>query len=363
MSEKRIGVLGGNGNIGKLLIGYLNEQNYKLSVANRRKKVDYINQSIFDVRDEKNLERFISDNDIIVNCIGPSFHYSEYILKNTLKHSKIYIDPFGDDYILKDIRRINTSKVVISSGDYPGFTGVLPCWIKEKYFDTLENISISYKAGGNITATGLFDLLMSSYVGFGKSNYYYKNGRYERTNSTTKKRYSKFINKFLYEEEYVNKEAIDVSNKLGIREMHFKNMNVEKSDHVLFGNMYFDMLSKKNFSEKISLLQHHATMFNNSNDNTENTLYYIEARGNKDKNKQFIAMEILCKDSSAISAYMLYKSIEAVINLDLAYGKYRPFEILNSDDLIKNMIKRELILEIYEDYDISEISESETGTI
>lgn len=350
MNQFKVGVLGGSGEIAKKLCYHLNKNKIKYSISSRRKedKTRYgLSISYFDIEDESALEKFILKNDIIVNCIGPTFVYGRFILNKVAKSKKIYIDPFGDKFILDEDVSYD-SPIIISSGDCPGFAGVLCHWIKNEFFDKINTITICYRAGGSISKSGLFDLLMSSNMRFGLLNCYYKNGLYEKSIKSEAKRFSFLLNKENYEYEYITNEMFDVANYLDVDEIHFNNMYASKEEYNGLKKIYLEIVNcscdfkkvktSKEFSNNLKLL-------NQNSD--ESTFYYIEGAGYKDGMSFIVNTELLCDASSSISSYVLYKCIEQLMYLKIEKGIYRPFHILNSKEMIMDMLNAGIIKKIY----------------
>lgn len=348
----RIGVLGSNGKIGAKLCNFLDRNNISFIKASRSGKKTLEGHFIFDIYNGCEFELFLKSVDIVVNCIGPTFHYGKFIAEKIISHNKIYIDVFGDEFVCGNIQDNIDSVVVISAGDCPGFSGIIPFWVKKKYYDKISNMEISYFCGGAVTTSGLFDILMSTDMGYGFVSTYYKLGQYIKENNSFMTKYLNCFDRDFYCKPFINNEIVDVANVLDIDEIHFNNLYYDEMRYLSLRDIYSE-LSERNISwkEAKNVLTNKLDSINDLN--FDGTLYKIEAEGKKSGRDRTLTLEITATESSTISAYILYKVIEQLLSdYKLDAGKIRPFELIDSETIFREMIELGIIENISENKDI-----------
>ena len=179
---KTIGILGGTGEIGKRVVKLLENQ-YELFVSYHSAKppVTAQNQYIqLDVDISDDLEAFCSQCSIIVNCAGASFVNGEKIARVAAKYHIPVVDPSGESFLedrIADIR--NESVYVLSSGFFPGMTGLLMKYLCEslKSVDCIMGLSITNEIPSR---SAIKDFILTNTAGFGTALNYYENGELKR---------------------------------------------------------------------------------------------------------------------------------------------------------------------------------------
>ena len=346
--DYRIGILGSNGKVGVKLCNYLEKKGINFVKASRSDKKTLDGQCIFDIYNKHDFETFLKNVDIVVNCIGPTFYYGQFIAEKVIKHNKIYIDVFGDEFILRNIQSDINSLIVISAGDCPGFSGIISCWIKKRYFSKISKIDMSYFSGGEITASGLLDILISVNMGYGQISHYYKSKRYKREKNYITKKYIEYLDRGFYCNGFISNEMVDVSNFLNIDEMHFNNLYSSEEEYLLLKDIYYKLPVKDNCWENVKgILTNEFSYINNSN--FDGSLYKIEVEGEKNGKNKALTLEIILENSYTISAYILYKIIQEILySSKLNIGILRPFELIDSEVIFSEMTKLRLINDILE---------------
>lgn len=346
----RIGVLGSNGKIGTQLCDFLYKNGISFIKASRSGEKTFENHFIFDIYNDYEFELFLKNVDIVVNCIGPTFHYGKFIAEKIISHNKIYIDAFGDEFVCRNMQ--TNSVVVISAGDCPGFSGIIPFWIKKKYYDNISKLELSYFCGGKITASGLFDILMSADMGYGFASTYYKFGQYIKENNNSMTKYLSYFDRNFYCKSFINNEIVDVAKNLDIYEVHFNNLYYDDNKYFSLRDIYTE-LSEKSISWKDAkdILINKLDSLNNLD--FDGTLYKIEVEGQKSGRDRILTLEITATESYTISAYILYRVIEELfVDSKLDAGKFRPFELIDPEMIFREMIELGIIEKIYENKDI-----------
>ena len=227
-----------------------------------------------------------------------------------------------------------------------------PFWVKKKYYDKISKMELSYFCGGDVTASGLFDILMSIDMGYGSVSTYYKFGQYIKENNSSMTKYLSYFDKNFYCKPFVNNEIVDVANTLDIDEVHFNNLYYDEKRYLSLKDIHTE-LSEKNISWKDakSILTNKLDSINNSD--FDGTLYKIEIEGKKSGRDRLLTLEITATESYTISAYILYKVIEELFrDYKLDAGKIRPFELIDSEMIFREMIEHGMIKNISKNKDI-----------
>lgn len=179
---KKVGILGGTGEIGKRVVKLLENQ-YELLVSYHSVKpsVTAHNQYIqLDVDISDDLENFCSQCSIIVNCAGASFVNGEKIARAAAKYHIPVVDPSGEAFLEDRIADIeNESVYVLSSGFFPGMTGLLMKYLCEslKSVDCIMGLSITNEIPSR---SAIKDFILTNTAGFGTALNYYENGELKR---------------------------------------------------------------------------------------------------------------------------------------------------------------------------------------
>ncbi|MCR8746649.1 saccharopine dehydrogenase NADP-binding domain-containing protein [Romboutsia lituseburensis] len=343
--EKVIGIIGSTGLLGQSIINFMKDKYTLIGLDRIKTKEDkkLYKEYVFDLNCEEKLTDFIKECDIVVNCSGPSYFIKDKVLKICIKLEKDYIDPFGSLDLIKNssYEKLN-SRVLIWCGDYPGFTGIIPYWVKSEVLDSIDYLEINRGSNEKISASAVCDLLLSSNMNFGKANYYLDNNILTYNKSKIKKEYSRHIGKNLYIAEFINKEILEVSKKLKIKTAHFGNIFFDKKDIEFINEAYFEMsLSKK--ENLLSVSKSIANRFNINKTEESETLFIVRVCGIKKGYNRKREIIISSKKSYDVSAYIIKKCIDNIIDKKFEYGVYRPFEILNAKELVDNMLEVNII--------------------
>lgn len=369
MTKPIIGIIGSTGLLGNKLIDFLTSKTYQIKGAHRNKdtkKVIEYDEYIFDISNLRYLDNFVKECDIVVNCSGPSFHVRDSVLKIAIKYQKDYIDPFGDEFILKNIKEQNipiNSRIIISCGDYPGFTGIIPFWLKSIYFDSIDYIEINFGTNEKVSSSGLCDLLLSNAMGFGKANYFYKNERLFYNGGKIKKKYNSYLNKNIFISEFINNEIINASEKINIKESHFGNIYFYEDDIKEMQNVYFNIVESPSIDDMLFQARKASEILNNREKGNIIKIYNVCADGIKNKIKKQEKFDIISKSSVDISSFMMKESIDLLRSDDIKNGIYRPFDLFNAISIVNKMIRNSLILEINYYNEKSSYSKLEIGEI
>lgn len=343
--KKVIGIIGSTGLLGQSIINFMKDEYILIGLHRTKSKADkkLYKEYIFDLNNEKELTSFIKKCDIVVNCSGPSYFIKDSVLKICIKLEKDYIDPFGSmDLIKNNSYKTLNSRVLIWCGDYPGFTGIIPYWIESEILDSIDYLEINRGSNEKISSCAVCDLLLSSNMNFGKVNYYLDNDILTYNKSKVKEDYINCIGKKLYISEFINEEILEISKKLNINTVHFGNVFFNAKDIELINAAYFELVLAKK-EDLLSISKSIANKFNLNKTEDSETLFIIRVCGIKKSYNTKVEIIIRAKKSYDLSAYIIKKCIDNIINKESVYGVYRPFEILNAKELVSSMLEANII--------------------
>ena len=176
--KKLVGIIGGTGKIGQKVCEKLVPQ-YDVRLGQRHMMQSDSVASIYkfvDLQQPSSLYDFYEKCDLIVNCAGPSYIYSNIAMKIANNMKIPYVDVFGSRFYSTKAVSISTINV-LSAGCYPGFTGILPVGFLEGKMDeviTLKEIVGGRELGSLVACQ---DVIMSAIKNYGKVNMYMDTGQ------------------------------------------------------------------------------------------------------------------------------------------------------------------------------------------
>ena len=323
----KVGILGANGNIGSMLLKLISAENSLVVFTGCRSNLPHSKNHIcLDVNNLNELENFIEPLDVIVNCIGPSYVYSEYISSVVNRFNKKLIDPFGANITLKNI----SNPCIIFSGDFPGFTGMILKYISN-YFDLVSECDFYYKVIGEFSISAFSDFIDSVIHGFGKSGYYYKDGTFVKAPSNMQK--CEFIDKNAVVLDFFNEEFYRIAKELEIKKLSFKNIyESEKLVHEL-GEIITNKILDNNFS-----LQEVISKNQISSKNMKSVSYFVKALGIKNNIHTTCSLTIKASSSELISAHVLKECLFLISNIDCANRLYEPHMLIDINSFIEKLV-------------------------
>ncbi len=150
-------VLGGYGNVGKIVVEDLIQSGFEVAVAGRdEKKIDtfieylksnLVKKEVIDFKDTKKLEDTIKNYDTVVNCLEYSFN--EIVFDACINSKRNYVD-LGDDY--EGIKKSRSKdgifkelgiRACLGAGSAPGIVNVFVKHIAKKK-EKVETLTISF---------------------------------------------------------------------------------------------------------------------------------------------------------------------------------------------------------------------------
>ena len=234
-SKKKIGIIGYGGRMGKYLIEAI-EDRYFLRLGQRHIDNEYTvgdkEYMRVDIFDSQSLSRFAEGLDILVNCAGPSYKIGAAAAKAVYGTDTVYIDAFGGSAAERGIDA-EKGTFILSAGSFPGFSGVLPIYMADRYFDRVESLTMLSENNEESSYGAVYDLVMSSVDGFGKGGYMYSDGDIIKCTDTVSE-YECFEEACGFA-DYINDETIGAAEYIGASSARWLNVQStqEQSDVIM----------------------------------------------------------------------------------------------------------------------------------
>ena len=366
MSDKKIGVLGGSGEIGKRCVNILTEKGYTVMASYRTRKPMENNENVYvqlDICNENELCMFLANCDVVINCAGASFINGEKIARTAAKMKIPLVDPSGESFLEERIKDIQKDNVfVLSSGCFPGMTGVLLNFLCSQFDDvkSLSGMSISTEIPSQ---SAIEDFILTNIAGFGQPLKYYNNGEYVRDEQ------------IFY--EIVRNSEFKLQNYYTVElERVVKKYRPEKANwyNVLFAEEIMKKMqeavvqfSARGYSDEFRRIvaEIKKIFADNVKNNEAFNFLKVEANGTKNGSVTGRKIEILNDSSSQISALIASHASIELLNKKIVPGIYYATDIIEGDIVLGDLPKLNIDLNISE-YVMQEESfddEFEEGTI
>lgn len=347
--DKRIGILGYNGEIGRIVVNLLKNK-YILRCGGRnlnsvdRIKSNNIEYIKVDIYDEKELHNFILGCDLIINCAGPSYFLSKIVAKEVEKQNLIYVDVFGVDILSNNLKK-SSLKAVIGTGNYPGLSGLIPVWIRDINKDCIIN-SITVYAGGkeNVTTIACIDVLISILKCFGRTNRYLSKGKIQMSTNIHNKDVPTCFPNNSFITSYLTTELIKVGKKINVKELHWFNVYVNSLYEISMRKAMAKLISAKTEKEIYTIAEQLKKDIKKEKDCSQNWYkYFIEI------NKRYHGeekIEIQCGDTYKINGILTVMCAEELLNNNFDNNIYWPFDILDSKKVMSTLISEGVVKNI-----------------
>ena len=356
--KKLVGIIGGTGKIGQKVCEKLVPQ-YDVRLGQRHMMQSDSVASIYkfvDLQQPSSLYDFYEKCDLIVNCAGPSYIYSNIAMKIANNMKIPYVDVFGSRFYSTKAVSISTINV-LSAGCYPGFTGILPVGFLEGKMDeviTLKEIVGGRELGSLVACQ---DVIMSAIKNYGKVNMYMDTGQMTYNNLLEKDIKGGFPENVSLR-LYFTEEFDMLCKKYKIPQAYFYNAVVdEEIDKAL--SMACVKLSHE-CDESVLVLEAKKISALQENLVRERGNWYgmqLEADGIYNGKKKTISVYVKVFNTSLLSAGIAVEVIKSILSEHHNSGVYYPFEILNNQKTIRKLIEEGVIAingfsESYEDEEI-----------
>ncbi|MDR3088834.1 MAG: saccharopine dehydrogenase NADP-binding domain-containing protein [Desulfobulbaceae bacterium] len=183
--KEKIGVVGGNGRVGRECLAYLAAA-AQPTLAGGRHRPDHFTLAPFrnlDVYDSKSLTDFCRDCRVVVNCAGPASQIRERVALAALAQGCHYVDPGGYTPLFSLLaahsERIREAGVtfLLTLGVLPGLSELLPVYVAGKEFDQVEHFVCAAVGRDFWTYASARDIAWGvGNIGNGESPVYYEKG-------------------------------------------------------------------------------------------------------------------------------------------------------------------------------------------
>jgi len=360
---KKVGVLGGTGAIGKRVLEIL-DKDYELFASYHKNQPDRNRNALFtqlDIMNRNELKSFCQNCDAIVNCAGASYLNGEIIAQVAAELNIPLIDPSGESFLEDKLFSTNDKNIfVLSSGCFPGMTGILMNYLCLKMDQVIEmsGMSISTEIP---SISAIEDFILTGTTGFGMPLKYYENGEFKRDHREIADEIIINNQKFTLQTYYnveldrlVKKYRPDKANWFNAIFNNEIMQNMQKA--IIVYNSNKSMQEFNRISHKIQQI------FINNQDTSQPFNYLqINVEGIKNGSRICQKAEIHNDSSSMISAITAAYAVNAVLNNSIANGIYYAMDIINPESVIAGMLEQNIDINISQE--IMGVNDYEEGFI
>ena len=194
-TNTRIGIIGGYGCVGSRVANILiHTTTYDLSIGGRNKTMakrmaenmgPRVSGQVVDIYDQRSLDAFCGEYDIIINCAGPSALILDRVALAALRQGVHYVDPGGYDPLYRALRDKEEAikgkglTFLSSAGMFPGISGVFPMHVLGSMFDQVTSLEYWCAGREKLTFNSAYDLVCSLEDLSGGLDYY-ENGQVKK---------------------------------------------------------------------------------------------------------------------------------------------------------------------------------------
>lgn len=332
---KRIGVLGGTGEIGKRTVNILKREYSVLASYYTRYRESEQNClfSKIDISDSEQIARFCEQCDVIVNCAGASYLNGEKVARIAAELQIPYVDPSGEAFLEERLDDLKASNIfVLSSGYFPGMSGLLMRHICES-FDVPERICGLSVSEETPSQSAIEDFILTNLSGFGVALNYYHNGAIKKDES---ERIEIIRNKAYRFQNYLTVEMERIAKAYALQQANWYNASfgeeiIRKLQEAVIklklgGEEYKDIVK-----EVIEIFKR------NVKSDAQYTYIKIEGEGIAGNKRIFRKAEMSSDCSSEISAIIAAYAVKSVLASKLNNGIYYAMDIIDSQALLENL--------------------------
>lgn len=347
MENILIGVVGCSGFIGKKVCERLVKK-YNVRGGCRRKENNCMVNNRFslrtvDVYDIKSLDEFCRGCSMVINCAGPTYKIGERVAVAAKKVGADYIDIFGSSMLksAKMYDKENTYRI-FSAGSMPGFSGILPKWLIEK-FTTIKNVRI-YE--GSFEKSGICaceDIILSAVNGFGLKDTFVENGEYIHDGLPSEQTIVPGVPEPVYCQYYFTKEMQHLQTKYGISDLKVYHMSVNSEVDKILSKACLEavILDDTNVHNAAHEIYSH---LEKATKNKETWYAYIiefqVENCNKAMQKRLI---VRAAESTQINAVVIEGVVEEIVHRKKEPGTYWSFEFVDTNRIMKVLSDEKII--------------------
>lgn len=344
---KQIGILGGNGAIGRSLTELLSRhKDIQIKISTRagvfNKVVHHKTKyEILSLESRDDLKRFINGCDIVVNCTG---FFNKNIIDCCLEYHSHYIDTSGElnlahsERILNDQLQQKRLSSVQFVGANPGLTEVLVAY--SKAYLNVDELELYFSGVGELSKSAVLEMIETSEPPYSYSQMYILNGKPEKLEYMIKEDNLLDDDTQFHSVPIINHHFINCIQKNNISKAYFFNAFTDKN--IIFNMVEAKILHQNNQTEKaISKLVESFKKY--SNDNKPYTLIKIL------RNKRYGINFRSSLDWIEITASVVYHTIILLLRDRIyGYGIKNLYEVIDSKDLLLDMKKNpKITIEVY----------------
>lgn len=355
---KRIGILGGTGEIGSRVVTLLYKE-FSIKASYHRNAPDRTLENVeyyqVNIEREQEIQSFIEDCDIVINCAGASFLHGRIVAGIASENGTVYIDPFGANCLEeKLVEHRERSVFVLSSGCFPGMTGILMsslCDTLEKV-DKLCGISIDKQIP---SLYGTIDFILSGIEGFGEAGCYYNRGKKIRDKICEK--ICDYESNELIVQKYYTTEIDRISKKYKVdTAIWYAPMLSEEITQIMQRAVWAYLASKDVDALREYAFQIREVVGRNSSTNQSCELN-ISAEGYVKGQKRKRNLVLKSTNSSDISASVLCAVVEQVSKRKMKPGIYYAADIVEFSEMQSIIEKKQIKVYCNEEFQNNGVGE------
>lgn len=332
---KRVGILGGTGEIGKRTVNILKNE-YSLMASYYTRYRESEENCVFvkiDISNSEEIRQFCEQCDIIVNCAGASYLNGEKVARIAADLRIPYVDPSGEAFLEEKISDIENNNIFVLSGGYfPGMSGLLMRHICEA-FDKPEKICGLSVSEETPSQSAIEDFILTNLSGFGVALSCYDNGKIKKDESEI---FEIIRNKGYKFQNYLTVETERIAREYCLQKANWYNSSfgdkiIRKLQEAVIklksgGDGYKEIVREviKIFGENVK-------------SNEQFTYIKIEGQGITGNRRIAKKAEMTSGCSSEISAIIAAYAVKSVLASNLNNGIYYAMDIINSDTLIEDL--------------------------
>jgi len=330
-----IGILGATGAIGSRTLKLL-QGKYKLRASylhNERQSTDDCEYMRVDVSKEEDLRKFMDGLSAGFKCAGAAYFNGERVSKIAGELKIPYIDPSGETFLEGKLEELKKDNIfVLSSGYFPGLTGVLMRLICEG-FD--EPLSISgYSVSEEIPSqSAIEDFILTNLSGFGVTGSYYEDGQIKRDDTPV----VEIIQNMPYQlTNYLSVEVEHISREFNLKKANWYNASFGEE---IIGKLQQAIIEFRQGSDKYKeTIKEVPKLFEKKLQDIEGYTYiYVEGTGSKNGMLYSNKSSVKCSCSSELSALIAANTAEFVLNNKVDNGIHYAMDLLKPEDVIARL--------------------------
>lgn len=339
--NKRIGILGATGIIGKSLAEMLQQKKIPIWKGSRGLENGTDTKTV-NIDDQHSLKEFVDACDIIINCTGPSLLTNQQILPTVLETGKDYIDAFGWIHNKNSLKQ-GASRVILNAGSVPGLLSVLICSMHNAKTQEMKVWS-GGREGGSIGSVG--DIILSSMNGYGDSNCYIEDFKTVKNKDLEVELFdgANELQDKVSTQLFLTNEIRSVAKHLGVQKL--RNYTIW-ADERMKRIMMFGCMEALRLKKKEELNELFSTVLGEINQLNELKQAWFTIVIESMEEYETKVLKLNTNDSSKLTAAMLAHMADILIHQEVAAGVYWPFELADSDEVLDILQGMGISVDIY----------------